>query len=167
MIYIITSNGNFITEDELYHHGTKGMKWGVRRYQNEDGSLTSAGKNRNKMANKKRATSGHYHPNKSDEEVFGKRGAQRIANRRNKGQPRQVALAKELGITAAKTFGYSAFSGAAIMDLMSHGALHRAVVSKIASSKVVNAGKKAFESFFNAEVLDASGKVIKRFHMPV
>lgn len=29
---------------ELYHHGIKGMKWGVRRYQNKDGSLTAAGK---------------------------------------------------------------------------------------------------------------------------
>ena len=32
---------------ELYHHGIKGQKWGVRRYQNKDGSLTLAGKNRN------------------------------------------------------------------------------------------------------------------------
>lgn len=30
----------------LEHHGVKGMKWGVRRYQNSDGSLTSAGKKR-------------------------------------------------------------------------------------------------------------------------
>lgn len=28
----------------LYHSGTKGMHWGIRRYQNEDGSLTPAGK---------------------------------------------------------------------------------------------------------------------------
>ena len=31
---------------ELYHHGIKGQKWGVRRFQNEDGSLTPAGKER-------------------------------------------------------------------------------------------------------------------------
>ena len=32
--------------EELYHHGIKGQKWGVRRYQNPDGTLTSAGKKR-------------------------------------------------------------------------------------------------------------------------
>lgn len=32
--------------NELYHHGIKGQKWGVRRYQNPDGTLTEAGKNR-------------------------------------------------------------------------------------------------------------------------
>ena len=31
-------------EYELYHYGVKGMKWGIRRYQNADGSLTNAGR---------------------------------------------------------------------------------------------------------------------------
>lgn len=33
-------------KNELYHHGVKGQKWGVRRYQNKDGTLTDAGKKR-------------------------------------------------------------------------------------------------------------------------
>lgn len=32
--------------DYIYHHGIKGQKWGVRRYQNPDGTLTSMGKAR-------------------------------------------------------------------------------------------------------------------------
>lgn len=36
----------FIRESDLAHHGILGMKWGIRRFQNKDGTLTSAGKKR-------------------------------------------------------------------------------------------------------------------------
>ena len=45
MLYYIY-DGGFYNSDELIHYGIKGMKWGVRRYQNKDGSLTEAGKKR-------------------------------------------------------------------------------------------------------------------------
>lgn len=35
---------DYYPEDELYHYGVKGQRWGVRRYQNADGSLTDAGR---------------------------------------------------------------------------------------------------------------------------
>ena len=43
MNYYIINDG-WCDSNELYHYGVKGMKWGVRRYQNPDGSLTAAGK---------------------------------------------------------------------------------------------------------------------------
>ena len=39
---------NFVSEDYLCHYGVKGMKWGIRRYQNPDGSLTPEAKKRAK-----------------------------------------------------------------------------------------------------------------------
>lgn len=77
--------------DERYleHHGIKGMKWGIRRYQNEDGTLTDAGKRR--YANKydyresdsyKNATSRQktYRTNQynANSRLYGKKAANRI-----------------------------------------------------------------------------------------
>lgn len=33
-------------KNEMYHHGIKGQRWGIRRYQNRDGTLTPLGKRR-------------------------------------------------------------------------------------------------------------------------
>lgn len=54
--YILTPEG------ELQHAGVKGMKWGVRRYQNKDGTLTEAGKKRYN----READAGDYNQTKAD-----------------------------------------------------------------------------------------------------
>ena len=54
-----------MTDEQLMHFGVKGMKWGVRRYQNDDGSLTDAGKKRVSKQYKKYAVKGERALDKS------------------------------------------------------------------------------------------------------
>lgn len=76
--------------NELIHSGIKGMKWGVRRYQNKDGSLTPAGKKRydrdtRELSDKKKAKY-QADPNKWVKEDLnaGRRLADESANLTNK-----------------------------------------------------------------------------------
>lgn len=50
--------------NELYHHGILGQKWGVRRYQNADGTLTPAGREKYLGKQSKRINSMYDHSNK-------------------------------------------------------------------------------------------------------
>jgi hypothetical protein len=130
-----------LQNNELTHHGILGMKWGVRRYQRRNGSLTQAGKNR------------YY---ERDKYMFGKRGADRIEKRQSEGKSRNYSVNVErarqlttglLSTAALSTISYLATSG--------KGA---ALVSK--GSQAV---KNMMDSRFDSMILDASGKVIKKY----
>ena len=60
-------------DQELYHHGVKGMKWGIRRYQNKDGTLTSKGKKRYEKSN----------DNSNDEDEIKNNKSRKILTKRN------------------------------------------------------------------------------------
>lgn len=73
---------NHNNSNELYHFGVKGMRWGVRRYQNKDGSLTTAGKKKysdiekriNQNNDKIRAINGKTSNHKKDINDIAKNG---------------------------------------------------------------------------------------------
>lgn len=80
-----------LKDDELQHHGIKGQKWGVRRYQNADGSLTSAGQVRyNKLEKKRTKLNNKYESYEkasieSDKKDI-KRGMKSLNKKYNKGK---------------------------------------------------------------------------------
>ena len=59
-----------VYSDELAHHGIKGQKWGVRRYQNKDGTLTAAGKKRISKQYKKEAQKAMSDLSKQHEKMY-------------------------------------------------------------------------------------------------
>ena len=76
-------------EKDLSHHGIKGMRWGVRRYQNEDGTLTNAGKKRYGDLGV---------ADRNDLATYGVKGYDRIQKSMKSGKDRKAARRYELDL---------------------------------------------------------------------
>lgn len=96
----------------IYHHSIKGQKWGIRRYQNEDGSLTSAGKKRydepNSNGNAKSYEKKKSQHRKNLEKKFRNQGlskedAEKAAEKRIKAE-KVVAIVGAIAVTAAVAY---------------------------------------------------------------
>jgi hypothetical protein len=97
--------GNNMKNVWLAHHGIVGQKWGVRRFQNKDGSLTSAGKQRyNKIgsANFEKAT---YDIEKRKAELLDK-GLIKSSSLITDKESKRADEAAEIGIAARNKIGY-------------------------------------------------------------
>lgn len=112
-------------DNELYHHGIKGQKWGVRRYVNSDGTLTLEGKQR-------------YG---SIENFYASRQGQKLA-KQNAGNQDQSASRSSRVKRGVKI-------GAAIVGagLLAYGAYKaHSVFSDAYRSNITNIGKRAIET---------------------
>lgn len=126
---------------ELCHHGIKGQQWGVRRFRNEDGSLTLAGKERYGNTSQKRKVLYEFGPNPSAydyEKAYAKRDAYR--EKQSKGKE----IAKSILMRA---------SSRSVYDL--------------ARSNGETRGKAAARALFNLDLSDLAGTtVLSVFNAP-
>lgn len=87
--------------DYLIHHGIKGQKWGVRRYQNTDGSLTDAGKRRARIG-KDKLEPDSYKPGSGNVDRHVKTGA---VYRKFEKSPSYSSYSRSSGSSHGGTYG--------------------------------------------------------------
>ena len=115
--------------DYLTHHGIMGMKWGVRRYQNKDGTLTSAGKSRKSRTYTDR-------DRKRDKFNYGKRTQKRIEKKVvEEGKSKTVARGQEYAKRVLLTL--------TVYDITSGGRMRKSIGKKFANSYAKGKARRA------------------------
>lgn len=125
-------------QNEMYHHGIRGQKWGVRRYQNLDGSYTAAGKERYNTA-QARYRSGEI----SKKELKAEKKAFKTAVRMDRGKELVNAGESTVGIavkTILKDIGIGIGTKALMMALAAPAAAASAPIASILGLAAYSAG---------------------------
>jgi len=136
--------------NELMHYGILGMKWGIRRYQNPDGTLTEAGK-------KRYAENYSEEQRKRDKQVYGRAGVRRINKRMLRGDSISAARSAE----ANKIYGHrrAAITGGQVGSTI--GTVGGAVGGYFAGKAAVKVLSRKYPEYFNSPMseLIVSGAV--------
>lgn len=105
---------NYSKFSELYHHGIKGQKWGIRKYQNEDGTLTDAGKVRYNSdgSKKKLERMSDAELNRANQRLAAERNYNSLTGRNYKNRSSATDIAIRAGATA---IGSALASGGAFL----------------------------------------------------
>ena len=138
--------------NELYHHGILGQKWGVRRYQNKDGSLTAEGK-------QKKAENYSEQQRTRDRKIYGNGAENRINKRMLNGESIQSARHNEVkrkeriesGKELVKRIAKGALvvgGAAAVAKVLQKNGFGNRVASEVMANEIDGVGRKIINGIF-------------------